>query len=68
MINKTAAEMSNALAKGEVTSVALTKAHLDRIADVDSKVKAFLHVDNENALAQAAAVDADRAAGKALGP
>jgi aspartyl-tRNA(Asn)/glutamyl-tRNA(Gln) amidotransferase subunit A len=68
MINKTAAEMSIALAKGEVTSVALTKQHLDRIADVDKKVKAFLHVDNENALAQAAAVDADRAAGKELGP
>ena len=68
MINKTAAEMSVALAKGEITSVALTKQHLDRIADVDEKVKAFLHVDNENALAQAAAVDADRAAGKVLGP
>ena len=68
MINKTAAEMSIALAKGEVTSVALTKQHLDRIADVDQKVKAFLHVDNENALAQAAVVDADRAAGKALSP
>ena len=68
MINKTAAEMSIALAKGEVTSVALTKQHLERIADVDNKVKAFLHVDNENALAQAAAVDADRAAGKTLGP
>ena len=68
MINKTAAEMSTALAKGEVTSVALTKQHLDRISDVDKKVKAFLHVDNENALAQAAAVDADRAAGKELGP
>ena len=68
MINKTAAEMSIALAKGEVTSVALTKQHLDRIADVDKKVKAFLHVDNENALAQAAAVDADRASGKVLGP
>ena len=68
MINKTAAEMSIALAKGEATSVALTKQHLDRIADVDKKVKAFLHVDNENALAQAAAVDADRAAGKELGP
>ena len=68
MINKTAAEMSSALAKGEVTSVALTKQHLDRIADVDNKVKAFLHVDTESALAQAASVDADRAAGKALGP
>jgi len=68
MINKSAAEMANALASGEVTSVALTKQHLERIADVDNKVKAFLYVDNENALAQAAAVDADRAAGKALGP
>ena len=68
MINKTAAEMSNALAKGEITSVALTKAHLDRITDVDNEVKAFLHVDTESALAQAASVDADRAAGKALGP
>jgi len=68
MINKTAAEMSSALASGEVTSVALTKQHLDRIADVDKKVKAFLHVDNERALAHAASVDADRAAGKALGP
>lgn len=68
MIKTTAAEMSLALAKGEITSVALTKAHLDRIADVDKKVKAFLYVDTESALAQAAAVDADRAAGKALGP
>ena len=68
MINKTAAEMSSALASGEVTSVALTNQHLERIADVDKKVKAFLHVDSESALAQAASVDADRAAGKALGP
>jgi len=68
MINKTAAEMSSALAKGEITSVSLTKQHLDRIADVDNEVKAFLHVDTESALAQAASVDADRAAGKPLGP
>jgi aspartyl-tRNA(Asn)/glutamyl-tRNA(Gln) amidotransferase subunit A len=68
MINKTAAEMSVALDKGEITSVSLTQQHLDRIADVDNKVKAFLHVDKENALAQAAAVDADRAAGKDLSP
>ena len=68
MIKTTASEMSLALAKGEITSVALTQQHLDRIADVDKKVKAFLHVDTDSALAQAAAVDADRAAGKALGP
>jgi aspartyl-tRNA(Asn)/glutamyl-tRNA(Gln) amidotransferase subunit A len=68
MIKTTAAEMSSALAKGEITSVVLTKQHLDRITDVDNEVKAFLHVDAESALAQAASVDADRAAGKALGP
>jgi aspartyl-tRNA(Asn)/glutamyl-tRNA(Gln) amidotransferase subunit A len=68
MIKNTAAQMLAALEKGETTSVALTKLHLDRIADVDNKVKAFLHVDGESALKQAAAVDADRASGKKLGP
>ena len=60
--------MADALSKGETTSVALTQAHLNRIKDVDSKVKAFLHVDNEGALAQAADVDAKRAKGEKLSP
>ena len=60
--------MSEALVKGEVTSTQLTQAHLDRINDVDTSVKAFLHVDAEGALAQAARVDADRSSGKKLHP
>ena len=68
MITQSAAAMSDALAKGEVTSTELTQAHLDRIGDVDSAVKAFLHVDAEGALAQAARVDADRSSGKKLHP
>jgi aspartyl-tRNA(Asn)/glutamyl-tRNA(Gln) amidotransferase subunit A len=68
MIKKTAAQMSASLSSGEMTSVALTQSHLDRINEVDPKVKAFLHVDTENALAQAAKVDAERAAGKKLHP
>ncbi len=60
--------MSDALSKGEVTSTELTQQHLDRIADVDPAVKAFLHVDAEGALAQAARVDADRSSGKKLHP
>ena len=68
MIKKTAAQMSDSLSSGEMTSVALTQSHLDRINEVDPKVKAFLHVDAENALAQAAKVDAERAAGKKLHP
>jgi aspartyl-tRNA(Asn)/glutamyl-tRNA(Gln) amidotransferase subunit A len=68
MIFKTAAEMASALAAKEVSSVELTQAHLNRITAVDGDVKAFLHVDTEGALAQATAVDADRAAGKSLSP
>lgn len=68
MINQTAAAMSEALVKGEVTSTQLTQAHLDHISDVDTSVKAFLHVDAEGALAQAARVDADRSSGKKLHP
>ena len=68
MITQSAVAMSEALSKGEVTSSELTQAHLDRIAGVDSSVKAFLHVDAEGALAQAARVDADRSAGKKLHP
>src|SRR5690242_19442838 len=62
---KTAAELAEALAAGETTSVELTQAHLDRIADVDGAVHAFLHVDADGALAQAAASDTRRAAGAA---
>ena len=61
---KTAAELADALAAGETTSVELTRAHLDRIADVDGAVHAFLHIDADGALAQAAAADERRAAGK----
>ena len=68
MIKQTAAEMGEALSKGEISSVELTKAHLDRIAEVDGQVKAFLHVDAEGALAQAKDVDARRKRGEKLSP
>ncbi|MBE7325077.1 Asp-tRNA(Asn)/Glu-tRNA(Gln) amidotransferase subunit GatA [Nocardioides sp. Y6] len=68
---KSADELAQALAAGEVTSVELTQAHLDRIAAVDGPtdgsdeagIHAFLHVDAEGALAQAKASDERRAAG-----
>jgi aspartyl-tRNA(Asn)/glutamyl-tRNA(Gln) amidotransferase subunit A len=60
--------MADALAKGEITSVELTQAHLDRISAVDGQVKAFLHVDTEGALAQAKDVDARRKSGEKLSP
>jgi len=67
VIKQTAAEMAAALADGTTTSVELTQAHLDRIAAVDGAVHAYLHVDAEGALAQAAASDARRSDGKPAG-
>ena len=68
MIHSTAAEMATKLAAGEISSVELTQQHLDRISVVDGQVHAFLYVDTEGALSQAAAVDAKRAAGEKLSP
>jgi len=65
-IHSTAAQMSEALSEGSITSVELTEAHLVQIEKVDSKVHAFLHVDRENALAQARDVDAKRTSGEKL--
>lgn len=67
IIRWNAAELADKLATGEVSSREATQAHLDRIAAVDGDVHAFLHV-NDNALAAADAVDAQRAAGENLGP
>ena len=68
MIQKSAAEMAAALAAKEISSVELTKAHLDRIGAVDKEVHAFLHVDTDGALAQAKAIDDARAKGEQLSP
>ena len=62
-----ASELAALLASRQVSSVEVTRAHLDRIAAVDGDVHAFLHV-SDSALAAAAAVDAARGDGAALGP
>ena len=64
----TAAWLAGELAEGRVTSVEVTQRHLDRIAEVDDRVHAFLHVDAEGALAEAAASDVRRAEGRTLSP
>jgi len=66
LIRLTAAELGAKLAAGDVSSVEVTQAHLDRIAAVDGDVHAFLHV-NSDALDAAARVDERRAAGDKLG-
>jgi aspartyl-tRNA(Asn)/glutamyl-tRNA(Gln) amidotransferase subunit A len=67
VIDRTAAELLPALTRGDVTSEALTGAYLQAIRQHDSKVRAFLHVEEAAALAQARAVDRKRQRGEPLG-
>ena len=63
LVRKSAAELASLVHSREVSAVEVTQAHLDRIAAVDGKVGAFLHVAAESALAAAERVDAALAAG-----
>jgi len=65
---KTAREIRDAIQNGATTAGDVTQAYLDRIEAVDPKVDAYTQVWRENALAQAAAVDAQVKQGKELGP
>ncbi|HYP44497.1 MAG TPA: Asp-tRNA(Asn)/Glu-tRNA(Gln) amidotransferase subunit GatA [Propionibacteriaceae bacterium] len=68
LVRSTAADLAAGIAAGQLSSVEVTAAHLERIAAVDSDIHAFLHVDTDRALATAATVDAAVAAGRRLGP
>src|SRR5882757_3683623 len=63
----TAVETAAAIASKSISAVEVAQAHLDRIAKVDDRVHAFLHVDTEGALAQAARVDAGELTGPLAG-
>lgn len=60
-------DMSKALATGKVTSEALVREHLERIAAVSDKLNCFVEVEAEAALERARALDKERAAGPARG-
>jgi len=64
----TATELARRIADREVSAVEVAQAHLDRIAAVDERVHAFLHVDAEGALAAARAADEAIARGESPGP
>ncbi|MCX6041213.1 MAG: amidase family protein, partial [Caldilinea sp.] len=53
-----------ALQRGDFSAVELTQSLLDRIAQVDGQVNAYLTVTAELALAQAAAADVRRSCGE----
>ena len=52
---------------GEVTAVEVAEAHLDRVAEAEPWTRALVHVDRDDVLAQAHALDVRRAAGHPIG-
>ena len=56
-------EMSAGLTNGVFSSVELTQEHLQRIQRLDPRINSFITVNSEQALAQAAQADQERAAG-----
>ena len=62
----TAHELHEKLVNKELSSVELTNALYERIDEVEDQVKAYVTLDKENALAQAAKVDAKIAAGEEI--
>jgi len=67
MIDATTEELLGKLNSGEISSRELTTAYLDRIEAVDSRVKAFVHVDRNKAIADAEAIDTKRKQGAKVG-
>lgn len=63
MIEKTVAELSAAMTAGEISSVELTQAYLERIAQYNDTLNAYITVCEDSALQQAKAADAARAQG-----
>lgn len=63
MIEKTVAELSAAMASGDISSVELTQSYLDRINSANDSLNAFITVCDETALEQASAADKSRAQG-----
>jgi Asp-tRNA(Asn)/Glu-tRNA(Gln) amidotransferase A subunit family amidase len=63
-----AVQAAENIRSGLISSVELVKACLQRIEDTDGELKAWVHLDAENALAQAEALDEIRFKGLPLGP
>ena len=68
LVRLTIHELLDLLAAKKVSAVEATRAYLDRTAKVEPRIRAYLTVTQEGALAQAEAVDEARKAGVRLGP
>jgi len=68
LLDLTIAEAGDALRRGEVSSVELTDATLNRIETTEPRIHAYVHVYSETARASARERDRELAGGRARGP
>ena len=61
-------DLARAIRVGKLSPVAVTAAYLDRIARLDGTLRAYITVDGDGALAAAAALEREAAAGAWRGP
>ena len=64
---RTATQLAQAIAAGDVSAIDVCNAHLERIATHDTDLNSFLHIATD-ARDQAQAIDSARANGERLGP
>lgn len=64
----TMTEIADALAQGDFTSTEITRLYLERITQGNTKLHAYVRVDDELALSMAQAADVRRAKGVSLSP
>lgn len=67
LIDLSATELVAKLRTGEIACAEATRAYLDRIAELNPKLNAFLRVDADRGLLAAKEIDARRARGETLG-
>ncbi|NDH07812.1 hypothetical protein EBX93_18175, partial [bacterium] len=68
LTEKTACELIQIQANNEASAETITRAFLDLIKAREPKVKSFLKINEETALATAKSIDLNRAKGEKLGP
>ncbi|MDX1405102.1 MAG: amidase [Woeseiaceae bacterium] len=68
LVELSIAESARLMAAGTLTSVALTRAYLDRIERLEPTINAFITVTAATAMAEAEMRDAERTAGNLRGP
>ena len=68
ILSYTAVELSGLIQKGEVTAVEVTEAALRRIEEQEKQIHAYITVDGDRALKQAALIQQKISAGELKGP